>query len=96
MILPELTYGRSVHYVRTMEKSPIISPVRALIDRWASRADFAQDVGAPLASVHKWSRNGRIPSRWQASVILAAQSKGFADITARWMVNVHAEAGIAA
>ncbi|MDR9393959.1 MAG: hypothetical protein RI571_06480 [Roseovarius sp.] len=70
-----------------MEKTPI----RDLIDRWATRKQLADEIGASLASVHKWAKFNRIPANWQASVIRAAQAQGFSDITAEWMVSSHAQ-----
>lgn len=68
-----------------MEKSPI----RSLIDSWPTRREFAEAVGAPLASVHKWADYDRIPARWQAAVVRAAQREGRKHVTPEWMLDVH-------
>lgn len=70
-----------------MEKTPI----KNLIGAWGSRRALAEEIGATVAQVHKWADSGRIPSRWQASVIEAAQSRGMSHVTADWMVRVHAQ-----
>lgn len=67
------------------------TPIRNLIDRWGARKQLADEIGASLASVHKWAKFDRIPSSWQAAVIRAAQARGFIDITAEWMVMNHAQ-----
>lgn len=67
------------------------SSIKDLMARWPSRTEFAQDVGAPPSIVHKWFSSDRIPARWQARVVRAAVSRGFSDITAEWMLRVHAE-----
>lgn len=68
-----------------MEKSPITD----LIDRWDTRQQFADEIGAKVASVHKWSKANRIPPWWQRRVVEAAQSRGFSEITADWMLDKH-------
>lgn len=71
------------------------TPIRNLIDRWDTRKQLAEEIGANVASVHKWADAGRIPAQWQASVIRAAQARGFADINGDWMVSVHARGNAA-
>ena len=65
------------------------APIKQLINRWPSRRALAAEIGANVATVHKWATAGRIPSNWQASVIRAAQDHGFSYVTADWMVLVH-------
>lgn len=63
--------------------------IRDLIDRWPTRRAMSDEVGAKEAAVHKWARSGRIPSQHQAAVVAAAQKRGFAEITAEWMLLAH-------
>lgn len=74
-----------------MEKTPI----RNLIDRFGTRKQLADEIGANVASVHKWAEADRIPARWQAAVIRAAQAQGFADIDGNWMVAAHSQDRVA-
>jgi len=67
------------------------TPIKNLLGAWGSRRALAEEIGASVAQVHKWAEAGRIPSRWQASVIEAAQRKGLSHVTGDWMVKVHAE-----
>jgi hypothetical protein len=67
------------------------TPIKNLIGAWGSRRALAEEIGATVAQVHKWADSGRIPSRWQASVIEAAQRRGMNHVTAEWMVQVHAQ-----
>jgi len=75
-----------------MEKTPI----KDLINRWDTRAHLAAAIGASVAAVHKWAEADRIPAKWQAAVIRAAQAQGFSEVTADWMVDAHARQGRAA
>jgi hypothetical protein len=65
------------------------NPIRRLIARWPSRRVFAGEVGADVEAVHKWARNGRVPSGFLRSVQAAASRRGFADVTADWLLSVH-------
>lgn len=65
------------------------TPIKDLINRWTPRSKLAEEIGANLATVHKWAEADRIPAQWQAAVIRAAQARGYADIDAEWMVRVH-------
>ena len=66
------------------------NPIFDLIKRWPNRREFAVDVGADVQLVHKWAKSGRIPSDWQLATLLAATKRGFEDVTASWMLSVHA------
>lgn len=70
-----------------MEKTPI----KSLIDQWPTRRALADDIGAKVAAVHKWAEANRIPARWQASVVRAAQARGMHDINGDWMVEAHSQ-----
>lgn len=73
-----------------------ISTIRDLIDTWPTRKALAEQIGANPDAVHKWAASGRIPSDWQAAVVIAARDKGLTDITAEWMLEQHRrEAGAA-
>lgn len=63
--------------------------ITGLIDKWKPRQLLADEIGANLATVHKWAAANRIPADWQGPVVRAAQAKGLSDITGDWMVNVH-------
>ena len=67
------------------------SGIKDLIARWPTRREFAEEVGADLAAVHKWAQVGRIPSGRQHHVVRAARMRGFSDITPEWMLAVHAQ-----
>lgn len=64
--------------------------IEELISRWPNRKAFADQIGAPVETVHKWARRGAIPSAWQFAVQAAAEKNGHADITPEWMLVVHA------
>ncbi len=66
------------------------NPITSLINQWSPRRALAEEIGVDVAAVHKWAANGRIPSGWQGRVVDAAQRRGFAEITADWMLRVHA------
>lgn len=66
------------------------NPIRDLIDRWPTRRAMADDVNASEAQVHKWAQTGRIPAPYQSCVVSAARRQGFEDVTAEWMLCVHA------
>lgn len=55
-----------------------------IIERWPSRRDLADDLGVNLYAVHHWHNRGRIPARYDASLIEAATRRdialGFADL----------------
>lgn len=85
-VIPLLTYGRFFHYQGDMSTSQI----KTMIDEWPTRRAFSDAVGANIALVHKWADAGRIPARWQASVVAAAQSRGLDYVTAEWMLDAHA------
>ena len=72
------------------------TPIKSLIDRWPSRKALADETGAPEANVHKWAKNGRIPSGWQNAVLIAASRRGWDDVTPAWMIAAHATDGRAA
>lgn len=65
------------------------NPIRSLIDAWPNRKALAAEIGANTEAVHKWASSGRIPPRWQAKVITAAQQRGLWHVTAEWMVLQH-------
>jgi hypothetical protein len=65
------------------------SSIRSLIDEWPSRKALAAEIGANTEAVHKWALSGRIPPRWQAKVISAAQQRGLWHVTAEWMILQH-------
>ncbi len=66
-----------------------LNPIEELIHRWPSRREFADDVGANLEAVHKWAKTGRIPSKRQHSVVMAAAARGMSDVTPGWLVMIH-------
>ena len=78
-----------------MEETSILAgmhtenPIHRLIARWPSRRIFAGEVGADVEAVHKWARNGRVPSGFLRAVQAAAARRGFADVTADWLLSVH-------
>ena len=72
------------------------TPIRDLIDTWPTRKALAEEIGANPDAVHKWAASGRIPSDWQAAVVIAARDNGLDHITADWMLEKHRrEAGAA-
>ena len=85
--LPSLTYGRNVHYQVKMEETPI----KLMIGLWPTRRSLAEEIGVKTSLVHKWAEAGRVPSKYQAAVVHAAQRRGFHDVTAEWMVRVHSD-----
>ena len=68
------------------------SSIRELIDTWPTRKALADEIGANVEAVHKWAAANRIPSDWQAAVIVAALRIGMNDINGDWMVQHHARA----
>lgn len=80
-----------------MEETSILArmdtpnPIHRLIARWPSRRVFAGEVGADVEAVHKWARSGRVPSGFMKAVQSAACQRGFADVTADWLLAVHAQ-----
>ena len=67
------------------------SPITHLINR-LGRRDLSEAIGAPIATVHKWAANGRIPANWQASVVRYARGQGeFRHIDGDWMIEQHAD-----
>jgi hypothetical protein len=73
------------------------NPIRDLIDTWPTRKALAEQIGANPEAVHKWAASGRIPSDWQAAVVIAARDlQGLEHVTADWMLEKHRrEAGAA-
>lgn len=71
------------------------NPIKTLIDRWPSRKALADETGAPEANVHKWAKNGRIPSGWQYAVHIAAAARGFDDVTPERLLAMHDTSGVA-
>ncbi len=65
------------------------TPIRNLIDTWPTRKALAEQIGANPDAVHKWAASGRIPSDWQAAVVIAARDNGLDHITAEWMLEQH-------
>ena len=65
------------------------NPITKLIDRWDTRRELADAIGADVAAVHKWAANGRIPATWQGAVVRAAQEAGMEEVTPQWMLDVH-------
>lgn len=64
--------------------------IKDLINEWKPRSVLADQIGAKVASVHKWHSANRIPAQWQSSVVRAAQAKGLSAVTAEWMLEAHA------
>jgi len=72
------------------------NPIKDLIDTWKPRKALADRIGANIEAVHKWAASGRIPSDWQAEVVIAARESGLTHVTADWMLDKHRrEAGAA-
>lgn len=69
-----------------------ISTIRALVGLWPARAEFAADIGVPVARVHKWVTANAIPARQHLAVITAAGQRGL-PVTADLMVRLHACTG---
>lgn len=65
------------------------SQISALIGKWATRRELANQIGANVDAVHKWAKANRIPADWQSHVVRAAQEKGMTHITADWMIKAH-------
>lgn len=65
-------------------------PITELINRFPTRKQLADRIGANVDAVHKWAQNDRIPSDFQAKVVLAAQDIGLSHVTPGWMLDVHA------
>jgi len=66
-------------------------PISGLIARWPNRQALADDIDANIEAVHKWAKSDRIPSGWMLAVVNAAQSRGFEDVTAEWMITAHSD-----
>lgn len=69
-----------------MEK---ISTIRDLVELWPTRAEFASDLGVPIARVHKWVSANTIPAKYQRAVVDSGSGRGIA-VTADLIVNLHA------
>lgn len=68
-----------------------VSTIRDLVALWPSRAAFAEDLGRPIARVHKWITNNAIPAREHLGVIRAAHCRGY-PVSAELLVRLHAPA----
>ena len=68
------------------------NPIRALIDTWPTRKALADEIGASPDAVHKWAASGRIPSDWQAAVVIAARNNGLHHVNGDWMIERHQRA----
>ena len=65
-----------------------ISSIKYLIALWPAQRDLAGDLGTTLDRVQKWAQKGAIPAPYHASVLRAAQVRGFA-VTADDLVRLH-------
>ena len=65
------------------------NPIRDLIDTWPTRKALADQIGATPDAVHKWAASGRIPSDWQAAVVVAARNNGHTHVNGDWMIERH-------
>lgn len=66
------------------------TPITDLINSFPTRRILADRVGAQVDAVHKWAQKDRIPSDFQARVVLAAQDIGLLHVTPGWMLDIHA------
>jgi len=62
--------------------------IRALIDTWPSRKEFAADVGVKVDRVQKWAQTGSIPARFHGRIIRAGALRGVV-VTADDLVSLH-------
>jgi hypothetical protein len=69
-----------------------ISTIRALVGLWPSRAEFADDAGAPVSRVHKWVTANAIPAKHHLAIIEAGRGRGL-PVSADLMVALHARTG---
>lgn len=68
--------------------------ITQMISMWPSRRALADDIGAPLATVHKWAQSNSIPPRWQAAFVSAAKLRGY-PVTADDVDAAHVNRGAA-
>lgn len=66
-----------------------ISTIRALVALWPTRQDFADEVGVPLARVHKWITTGAVPAKHHLAIVNAGEARDL-PVSADLVVRLHA------
>lgn len=62
-----------------------------LMKNWPTRQAFADDVGQPVETVHKWAQNNRFPAWHHLSVLDACKARGI-EMDARHLIEMSAAA----
>ena len=57
---------------------------------WPSDADLGRDIGVPYSTVAAWKQRRSIPVAYWREIIRAARRRGFQEITADLLVDLHA------
>jgi hypothetical protein len=57
---------------------------------WPSDADLGRDIGMPYRTVSAWKQRGSIPAPYWREIIAAARRRGYPEITADLLVDLHA------
>lgn len=57
---------------------------------WPSDADVARDIGISYPTVSAWKQRGSIPVAYWKPFIQAARKRGYSEVTAALLVDVHA------
>jgi hypothetical protein len=57
---------------------------------WPSDADLARDIGVPYPTVAAWKQRGSVPVAYWRALLRAARKRGFRQITANLLVDLHA------
>jgi hypothetical protein len=64
--------------------------ITELLTLWPSDADFARDLGIPYPTASAWKQRCSIPVGYWRAIIQAARLRGHPEITADFLVRLHA------
>jgi hypothetical protein len=64
---------------------------RQIIELWPSRADFARELDVSYQTARQWYARDGIPVRYWQAVVLAAKSRGLAQISLEVLVASKAD-----
>ena len=63
-----------------------ITPTKAIIQRWPTRQDLADDAGVDLFAVHRWFQRNSIPGKHDARLLAGARRRGV-KVTAKELIE---------
>ncbi|MFK8253796.1 hypothetical protein [Ancylobacter terrae] len=67
--------------------------VSEIFTLWPTDADLGRDIGVSYPAVAAWKRRGSIPAAYWRDIVAAARRRGFRDVTADTLAELHAAAG---